>query len=448
MTESQRTWGLRALVLAVLVGLAAWLASATEWTEIEVPVPPRGEAARNRFFATQQLVKRLGGSVAAPTHLAELPPANATLVLTSWHWDLFPERAKRLREWVEAGGHLVLFADTLNHEEFEAWLPVRFINQRERDREDDEDEEDEETDEGESDKPQEPQKPEVRRDAEGKPLPPLPPAIARRLQLPCITATEPEGVAPYYADGQRRYELCGVVSSSWNLQTRAGAPSARWSLDGRQGPLLLRAAKGRGEVTVLQPWALLDNDRVLKSDNALAAIAALKAGPGVTVWFISEEARPSLLAWLWHEAWVAVLFGLAALGVALWRNARRFGPLAAGASTARRSMGEQIAGTAQFLRRRGPQALVDAQVRALEAVARLHVRQFDTLDRGQRAAAIAKHTGLDASALALALDRKRMLRPTDLPGTLELLETARRLLAQRRAPTGGATPPDPRPPAS
>jgi len=68
----------------------------------------------------------------------------------------------------------------------------------------------------------------------------------------------------------------------------------------------------------------------------------------------------------------------------------------------------------------------------LETVARNHIRQFDQLDRGQRAAAIAKHTQQDAAALASALDKSLARRRTDLPATLELLETARRLLAQKK----------------
>jgi hypothetical protein len=183
---------------------------------------------------------------------------------------------------------------------------------------------------------------------------------------------------------------------------------------------------------VIQPWGLLDNTRVLKGDNALAVVAALKAGPGTQVWFVSEETRPSLLAWLWREASAVVLLGAAALVLALWRGARRFGPLAARALNGRRSMGEQIAGTAQFLRHQGPDALLSAQIRALEIAARLHVRDFDKLDRTQRAAAIARHTGLDAAALGLALDKSLARRRTDLPATLELLETARRLLSQKK----------------
>lgn len=428
MTETRRTWGLRLLLAALLLGAGGWLASCTEWVEVDVPVPPRGEAARNRLHVTQQLVRRLGATVATPANLAELPPAGATLLLTSWHWDLFPERARRLQQWVEDGGQLVLYTDNLNHDEIKGWLPVTLQQPPRKstrrpadpDREaepaagDDDDDEPDDTAERE---------PPSRR-APASPLP-------RRLQMPCHETAEPEGVAPFFAGGERRYQLCGVVYSGWRLQAKA---PVLWAIEGREGPLLLRVARGRGSVTVIHPWALLDNDRVLKADNGLAAVAALQVRPGAQVWFVAEEARPSLLAWLWQQAGVALLLGGAALALALWRGARRFGPLAAEAPRGRRSMAEQIRGTAQYLRHQGPEALLAAQIRALESAARGHIRHYDRLDRGERAAAIARHTGQDAAALASALDKSLARKRVDLPATLERLETARRLLVQKAPP--------------
>ncbi|MBL0729329.1 DUF4350 domain-containing protein [Piscinibacter sp. HJYY11] len=420
LTENQRTWGLRALLALLLAGVVAWLAANTEWVEVELPLPPRGEAARNRHHATQELLRRLGTTVAKPENLAQLPPQGATLLLTSWHWDFVPQRSQRLQQWVEAGGHLVLFSHDLNHQQLKRWLPVTLLDP-ERD-EDDEDEDPEAPDDDSVDDSKEAS----------------PPGNARRpfrpgdlFKLRCYDAAEPDGVAPYYPGGARQYKLCGILVSGRKLQ--ASAP-VLWSIDGPHGPFVLRVAKGRGSVTVIQPSNLLDNNRVLEFDNGLATVAALQARRGAVVWFVAEEARPSLLTWLWQEAAAAVLLGAAALLLALWRAARRFGPLAASAPNARRSMTEQIAGTAQFLRQQGPEALLAAQIRALETAARNHIRLYDTLDRGQRAAAIARHTGQDAAALNSALDKSLARKRTDLPATLELLETARRLLVQKASP--------------
>ncbi len=403
---------LRVLMAALVLGVGVWVASCTEWVEVELPLPARGEAAKNPLYVTQQLVRRLGAEVATPSTLSALPPPRATLLLTSWYWDLFPERAQRLKAWVESGGHLVLYASNLDHEQLKGWLPVKQLEPPRKRPPlpiDDGEAADDDSDE------------------EDSTVPELAERLRKAMQPPCHPAIEPDSVPASYADGDRRFKVCSVVASGWKLQSTG---PALWSLDGPDGPMMLRAARGRGQVTVILPWGLLDNDRVLKGDNGLVAMAALQARPGAHVWFVTEEARPPFLTWLWREAWVAVLLGAGALVLALWRGAPRFGPLAASVPQGRRSMAEQISGTAQFLRRNGPEALLAAQIRALEEAARGHVRQYDQLDRTQRAAAITKNTGLDATALALALDMRLARKRVDLPATLELLETARRLLVQ------------------
>ncbi len=417
---SSRDWLLRGALVVMLMGLSAWVASCTEWVEVDVPRPARGEAAKNPLYVTQQLVRRLGATVATPGSLSTLPPPRATLLLTSWYWDLFPERAQRLKGWVESGGHLVLYANNLGHKQLKGWLPISQLEPPRKkkpapagDEEENADVDDEEEEEGEA--------------AEETPTDATMRRFGLKAPTPCLDTVEPDNVPASYADGGRRFKICNHVASGWKLQSTT---PPLWALEGRDGPMMLRAALGQGQVTVILPSGLLDNERVLKGDNGLAAVAALQARPGAHVWFVSEEARPPLLSWLWQQAWVVVVLGAAALLLALWRGARRFGPLAAQAPTGRRSMAEQISGTAQFLRRQGPEALLAAQIRALETAARGHVRGYDTLERSQRAAAIAQHTGLDAAALGLALDKRLARKRVDLPATLELLETARRVLAQ------------------
>ena len=414
MNVATRDWLLRGLVVALLVGGGVWLASATEWVDVEVPLPASGEAAKNDLYATQQLLRRLGATVATPSDLAQLPPPRATLLLTSWYWDLFPDRAQRLKAWVESGGHLVLFSNNLDHEQLKGWLPIKEYQPPRKPKQPEKEDEDDEEAEDDEDTP--------------SPVAEAASAVARRLGPPCHDTAEPDSVPASFTDGDRRFKLCAHVFSTRKLES---STPPLWALDGPHGPLLMRAARGQGQVTVILPFGLLDNDRVLKQDNALIAVAALQARAGAHIWFVTEEARPPILVWLWQEAWVVVVLGFMALTLALWRGARRFGPLVAAKPLGRRSMVEQITGTAQFLRRQGPDALLGAQIRALEAAARAHVRHYDKLDRSQRAAAIAKMTGQDAAALGLALDKSLARRRVDLPATLELLETARRLLVQR-----------------
>ena len=169
------------------------------------------------------------------------------------------------------------------------------------------------------------------------------------------------------------------------------------------------------------------NEHVLRADHALALATALQLEAGAPVWLVTEEARPNLLAWLWSNAWVAVLLVLAAAAAWLWRAAVRFGPVGATPQPQRRSMKEQVAGTGAFLRQHGTAALHAAQLRALLETARARLPGFASLDAAAANLAIAKATALDAAALARACKPGRR-SPDRLPADLELLEAARRRL--------------------
>lgn len=370
----------------LLVGLGIWwLLTATEWVEVEVDQPPRGEAARNRLFVAEQLLQRLGTRVERRMDLDAFPPAGTRLLLDSRHWDLFPERAERLRRWVEDGGHLVLRASLVEDEPIEAWIPV---DQRTRERE--------------------------RKDGPTRLLPPC-------RSLP---TTVPEA-------GTVR--LCGVRNPA--LLYPRGATPALWAVLDGEGAELLRVPVGRGTVTVVAPWNLPSNTELLRADadHAYAFAAALQAGPGASVWIVAEESRAGFLRWLWNHAWIALLLALAALAAWAWRSAVRFGPLAGTAPAERRSMREQVAGTGDFLRHHAPAALHAAQVRALHEAARARLPGAARMGRPALAEAIAQATGVRAA------DLERALQPRAshfIAVDLELLELARRRLA---------TPPSPQP---
>lgn len=389
---------LKGLLAALLVAVAVWVAQNTEWVDVKEPTPPKGEALTNPLYSTQQLVRQLGAKAVRAEGLERLPPQGATLFLSAWHWDLFPERERQLRTWIQQGGHLVIAADMLHNERLQAWLPIEVI-----------------------DEPEEPD--------DASPTASAPEQADSKPDVPdCEPVAEPEDVPPAYRDG-RGYKLC---DGHGYLGLRVKQP-ALWAIIGRLGHDMIRIAVGRGSVTVFTTDKLFDNQRVLDGDNALLAMASLQVRRGGEVWFVTEEARPPLLSWIWTEAWVAVLLGALALTAAWWRGAVRFGPLMARATPGRRSMAEQVTGTAQFLRLRGADALHAAQVRALDEAAGQHLRDYLRLNRQDRAHAIAKATGLDAQALARALDRGLKRSSRELPATLHVLEAARRILNQPRA---------------
>jgi hypothetical protein len=93
--------------------------------------------------------------------------------------------------------------------------------------------------------------------------------------------------------------------------------------------------------------------------------------------------------------------------------------------TARRSVAEQIRGTAAFIAHHGGRALHHAQLRALDSCARTRVHGYDALIVGERAAVLAPLVGVDAHTLARAMNPELSKH---LPSALALLETARRRL--------------------
>ncbi|WP_048439487.1 DUF4350 domain-containing protein [Caenimonas sp. SL110] len=371
------------ILLVVLLGAGAlWLLTNTEWADVEVARPARGEAALNPHYATQSLLRKLGGVVVRRGDLDRLPPPGARLVLLSRHWDLFPDRAPRLRQWVEQGGHLVIHTSLVDHQGL-SWLPLKSVP--------------------------------IKIDDAG-----------RRKDRSCRDLTEPEPFVPTYGI-TRVMKVCASMSPEM-LEPAAGARAA-WELKGELGSEVMRIAVGRGSVTAFGPWALLDNPTALRAQNPLVIAATVQAQRGAEHWFVVEEARDPLIPWLWRQGWPAALLALLALGVFLWRGAVRFGPIATPADRNRRSMTEQIVGTAHFLQRHGPHALHQAQVRALHSTASRLVRRYAQLDHAAQMAAIAKATGVDGQMLSRAVATTPTPRlPGALAADLEVIETTRRLL--------------------
>jgi hypothetical protein len=96
---NRRVLGLTLLGGIVAILLTVWIANRTEWAEVEVPMPPKGEALTNPTYAAQRFVARLGAR-ASRDRLLNLPPPTGVVVVSAWNWGLIAERASRLERWV------------------------------------------------------------------------------------------------------------------------------------------------------------------------------------------------------------------------------------------------------------------------------------------------------------------------------------------------------------
>jgi hypothetical protein len=389
-------WWILLGTVAVLAAASIWLINASEWVDIDVPTPAKNEAARDRFYAAKSLVKQLGGHVVAPRSLDKLPPATATLFLSSSHWNMFPGRDAALKGWVQGGGRLVFAEMPFFREQFvPTWAPLRNVD-----------------------------------DISAAASAPEPGIAAPRPRAErCRVVSEPDSVQPAFGQA-RSYRVCGFAAT----RLHSLAPP-QWSVGDLAGMRMARVAVGQGSVAVNLLRGVFANKGIVDDDGALAFVAALDLRQGDEVWFVDEEARTPFFRALWSAGLPALLLALAALGLALWRGGPRFGPLAVEPGAARRSIGEQIRRTAAFVAGGRGEALHRATLRALESAAARTVPDFAALPTvADRARAISQRAGQGGDAAALANAMLMPKRRHALGAAIAELERARRsLLPEARA---------------
>src|SRR5262245_56907312 len=115
------------LMLAVLA-LLVFVASKLSFEEVKVPVPLRGEAARNPFYAAIRLSDLLGAE-GSWERVFTLPPANGVVFVSNWNWSVSRTRRELLQKWVESGGRLIVDDSvTADIEQFESWSGINQLD--------------------------------------------------------------------------------------------------------------------------------------------------------------------------------------------------------------------------------------------------------------------------------------------------------------------------------
>lgn len=409
-------WLSRGLGLAALL-LGGWLLLvSTEWAEEQRPRPLPEELAQDGTVMARDHLQRLGLRARRVDDLLQMPSTDATLVLTARHWQLLEGSSARLRAWVEAGGHLVVDAETLetvyvdgdgvntDGEPGSAWFPMRRVVLK--------------NDPGTSTRPD------------------------------CRLLRQREGLPPAFGD-QGDYVACLGGGGQLSAQAPKGQrpPEPLWVMTNEEhGTEVLRLALGRGRVTAFAGSFEFDqqygftiaadgtasvvtnfsNRGLANGDNAALLAALVDARPGREVWLVTRIERPALLLWLWQHGAPALLLAATALALGLWLRSARFGPVRQPPPPARRSVAEQIRGSADFLFRHQPAALHAMALRALEDTAARRLAGWPRTPPQQRAALLARATGLPEMPLAQALSPHGTR--AQLTDALMLLETTRRAL--------------------
>jgi hypothetical protein len=386
MTRERLGWAFLAVLFA---GLLVWIARNTYWTTVEVPLPPKAEAATNPFYIREKFAQVLG----ARTQWAQdfsLPPTTGVVYVSTLDWDLLPERRKRLEHWVESGGRLVVDGSLINSgEDFEAWTGIAV---KELDHE--------------------------------------PPKRG-----PVKAAKD---CRKFDDDSTHDSYLACDITSGESLESGRGR-KREWSLSDEDSNLIAaRVRIGRGTVTVIT-GVPFNGRSLLAGENGRLFVAATQLRRGDVIHFFSETDQPSLLALAWRLGWPVIALTILALVLGIWRGSVRFGPMVAPTDTARRSLAEQIRGTGQFTMRIGSTtALHAATARAMNEVAARYINAYEALPGAERMQALEKATGFEASSLAAALQHSGPGRTEHLRADLELLEAARRrILLKHMRPKHG-----------
>ncbi len=403
--------------LVVLIGVLAlvvWIARNTYWDEIVVPALPRGEAISNPFYAAERLAAELGARSEWRRTLGELPSVDSIMVLTHWNWDLIDTRRAAIERWVESGGRLILDSTlAAGGDALQSWSGLHtespFFGEPEEAAEESEPQEGEE----EIDVDQDPE-----------------------FNTPCRELSVKTGESQTNP-AREYYNLCALAGVNFISAAR----KLEWALEDDEGIQVARVRIGQGSVTLINGTPF-GNRELLEAENAVLLVDVMKLHRGDLVVFVSEEERASLLELIWLYGAPAVLLALALIGISLWRNATRFGPLEAAPDPSRRSLGEQIRGTGQFaLRVGGGQALHAAMVRALQEAARLRIPSYETLSRDDQIDAIARLSGIDAESLAGTLNFSGKRRPHEFKNAMALLDSARNKVLAHTSHAERASPP-------
>jgi len=374
------------VLLALIIALVIWIARHTYWSEVKVPMPPKGEAATNPFYVPQHFAAALGARTRWSRGIS-LPPPGGVAYVSAWQWDLSQAREDRIERWVQSGGRLVVDDSLITGgDSFERWSGIGHRQ--------------------------------------------LQPAAIRRLPAG-------EGCPVLVEDGGEHdsYQICGLSL----LSSLTVPPQAEWvARNAEAGIEAARVRIGAGSVTVINGTPF-EGTQLFTADNARLFVAATGLRRGDEIHFFSEAHHASLLALAWELGWPVI--GLLALLLVLmaWRSGVRFGPLLAPPSTARRSLAEQIRGTGRFALRIGSAgALRAATARALHEAATLHLRDYRHLPPAQRPQALALASGYQADEIAAALAQPDSRHSMQGLAAIQLLEaTRRRILLRNTGPGNG-----------
>jgi hypothetical protein len=283
-------------LVALLLLLAAFLAT-FERKDVTEPLPARGEARYNRFFALEQTLERLDLPVTSLTTLdprkLPLQPAD-TLLLGDDASRVDVDQARRIAAWVRRGGHLLVSPGVASSRHTPLFEALDVLDAQ------------------------------------------LAEYACREIRV--------------HAADKDEVGLCGL---RFRLKPAAQAAVDARIGDAADGYLFARIRVGKGTVSLLSSFSALSRNQLKKAPAQQFAWRLLEPNRGHgRVYLVYALDGPSFLKFLAIRGWPAWL-ALAAL-LAAWMAMRsaRLGPLLPAPALNRRALLEHVQAAGEFLYRR------------------------------------------------------------------------------------------------
>lgn len=360
-----RTWLFVLLAAGACAALVAWFHHTYERVEREIPLPPLGEASYNPLYALKKALQADGLKVESRQRInlaAQQLGANDTLLILNDPRSMTPVEARRVLEWVDTGGHLIVRTPPVGGWNKETHVPML--------------------------------------EAMGV----------------LLTDDAPECV-PLQVEAQEHHvEFC----RGRRFFFRSVVPELAWG-DLQAAYVYARLVHGKGRVDVLADFDFLTNSGSTEGSGLLGSVdrtgglrdlphralarqvLAPNYGKG-KVHLVYAAQMPSLLRTVLSQGWPVWLPLALALLAWLWLRMQRFGPLLPSPASERRSLLEHVRASGEHLFRYQKRALLYAAVRNA-FLARLRRRDpvAAALSGEAQASAIADRLGIPAEQVRTAL---------------------------------------------
>jgi hypothetical protein len=402
------------LTIGLALLLAAGFLTCFEQRTVDEPTLASAEAMRNPYLAAGRLLEALGHEVRwleGPGSLDDLPPAEATLLLTNSRDTLTELRARPLLAWVGSGGHLITSAhstwERAERDPDPLIDPLGLFGYRDRAERSHED--------GDEDERAAADEPETTGDVvEELDFTDLLAGLGERGEVWDATTTRIDG---------RALEVDFDPSVTW-AEPRDVASFVAY---GEAGAHLVQVDLGAGRVTALSDDHFVRNARIGERDHAeLLARLVGPASAAAPVWIVISERWPGLLSQILEHAAPAAASAVALLVAWLWHASRRFGPILRSVEPERRRWIEHLdaVGRYHWHRDRG-RGLIDAARTGLRrAIAQTHPA-WARLPENERNERIGEASGLPAVQVEAALDDHAPSSEADAVRTIARIERIR-----------------------